>query len=164
MKKLSPKDKQRIVDGMEKVFPPPSVPQPRLIQNAIQCADGTIINSLHRHDFQRHGDNFVDGGLDYIRSGGNMEKAKQLHLYDNFSLEQCIQDMVWGTYGKDGKQPLKWVFLRECTTDHLKAILKTQKGISPRTKEVIETILRRREAAINNDTTVSLKGTNETWD
>jgi hypothetical protein len=33
----------------------------------------------------------------------------------------------WGTYGKDGKGPLKFVLLVNCETDHLQAILRTER-------------------------------------
>jgi len=33
---------------------------------------------------------------------------------------------MWGTYGKGGNEPLKWVKLVDCTTEHLEAILRTQ--------------------------------------
>ena len=35
-------------------------------------------------------------------------------------------DLLWGTYGKSGKEPLKWVKLGDCETEHLQAILRTQ--------------------------------------
>jgi len=38
--------------------------------------------------------------------------------------------MVWGTYGKTGKEPLKWVLLRDMSDDHIQAILDSQKHIS----------------------------------
>jgi hypothetical protein len=41
-------------------------------------------------------------------------------------LEQAKQVAIWGTYGKDGRGPLKWKKLVECETDHLIAIIKTQ--------------------------------------
>lgn len=34
--------------------------------------------------------------------------------------------MLWGTYGPKGDQPRRWVPLKECETDHLQAILRTQ--------------------------------------
>lgn len=34
---------------------------------------------------------------------------------------------MWGTYGKSGKDPLRWVRLVDCSTDHLQSILKTQR-------------------------------------
>jgi len=38
-------------------------------------------------------------------------------------------DLLWGTYGKSGKEPLKWVKLGDCETEHLQAILRTQPQI-----------------------------------
>jgi hypothetical protein len=38
-----------------------------IIQNAIQCPDGTYLVSLHRHDYQVHEQFMVDGGQDYFR-------------------------------------------------------------------------------------------------
>lgn len=38
-------------------------------------------------------------------------------------------DLLWGTFGKSGTEPLKFVQLRDCTSEHLKAILRTQKQI-----------------------------------
>lgn len=35
-------------------------------------------------------------------------------------------DLLWGTYGKSGKEPLREVKLGDCETDHLQAILRTE--------------------------------------
>ena len=35
-------------------------------------------------------------------------------------------DLLWGTYGESGLEPLRWVPLRDCDTDHLQSILRTQ--------------------------------------
>lgn len=37
------------------------------------------------------------------------------------------QDLLWGTYGKDGKQGLRIVSLGNCCTDHLLSIIGTQR-------------------------------------
>ena len=55
---------------------------------------------------------------------------------------QRKKKLVWGTYGKDGKQPLKWAKFIDCEDDHLKAILKIR--VSDLYKKVIETILEER--------------------
>lgn len=34
--------------------------------------------------------------------------------------------LLWGTYGKDGKQPLKYIPIEEMETSHIEAVLKTQ--------------------------------------
>ena len=49
--------------------------------------------------------------------------------------------MIWGTYGVDGDEPLKWVKLVDCTSEHLKAILENCKGIGFLRRRVILTIL-----------------------
>lgn len=48
----------------------------RLIRNAAQCANcGDVVESTHLHDFVpcTCGLIFVDGGLEYLRSGGHFE-------------------------------------------------------------------------------------------
>ncbi len=49
--------------------------------------------------------------------------------------------LMWGTYGKSGKQPLKVVQLGACSTEHLYAILKTQWQISNEYRAAIWDIL-----------------------
>ena len=56
--------------------------------------------------------------------------------------------LIWGTRGKDGKQPVKQVQLKDCETDHLQNILKTE--IAFLRQEYIDTInylLKKREGA-----------------
>jgi hypothetical protein len=63
-------------------------------------------------------------------------------------------NLLWGTYGKSGKEPLKWVRLIDCETDHLQAILRTQPHIydahieATSRLEAIKAILTSRGAAI----------------
>ena len=38
-------------------------------------------------------------------------------------------DTLWGTYGKSGRDPIKYVRLCDCETDHLQNILKTEKHL-----------------------------------
>lgn len=59
-------------------------------------------------------------------------------------------DLLWGTYGKSGKEPLKWVKLGDCDTEHLQNILRTQAHVyapSP-VADVIKRILIHRDAKI----------------
>lgn len=55
-----------------------------------------------------------------------------------------VDNYIWGTSGKDGKSPLKYVLLKNCETDHLQNILANVKHIQPETKKVIEYILKNR--------------------
>ncbi len=53
----------------------------KVIRNAAKCRKcGDIIESKYRHDFVRCkcGAIFVDGGMDYIRRGGNAEDIIEL--------------------------------------------------------------------------------------
>jgi hypothetical protein len=61
------------------------------------------------------------------------------------SIEEKMNNFIWGTYGKDGKSPLKYVLLKNCETDHLQNILANVKHIQSDTKKVIEFILKSRE-------------------
>ena len=51
------------------------------------------------------------------------------------------EDFIWGTFGKDGKSPFKWVRLGECSNEHLEAILRTQHQISDDYRKAINSIL-----------------------
>ena len=44
---------------------------------------------------------------------------------------QMVRDwMVWGTYGKNGNEPLRFVLLKNMSDEHIQAILDTQFHIS----------------------------------
>lgn len=60
-------------------------------------------------------------------------------------------EMLWGTYGISGKEPLKLKKLRDCDTDHLQAILRTQShvhGCNRNYGKVIANILKARGAEV----------------
>ena len=63
-------------------------------------------------------------------------------------------DTLWGTYGKSGKDPIKYVKLCDCETDHLQNILKTQNHLYVNTPDAnyilnaIREILKFRKAFI----------------
>ncbi len=45
------------------------------------------------------------------------------------SLDDLKKIARWGTFGPSGNEPLKWVKLIDCSTEHLEAILQTQPHI-----------------------------------
>ena len=102
-----------------------------LIRNAIQTPDGTIIESHNRHDFVCHTDAngfryCVDGGLDYCRYSfdANAPSPKYLSKYlFKISNEEAVKIAKWGTYGKTGKEPLKWIPIADMETDHINKVL-----------------------------------------
>lgn len=57
-----------------------------------------------------------------------------------------IDGHTWGAYGKTGRKRLKEVFLKDCETEHLKNILRTQPQITCITTLVIVAILMERKS------------------
>jgi hypothetical protein len=101
-----------------------------LVRNAIQTPDGTILVSRFRHDYQSHTDAngktyVVDGGLDYIRASVHEDQIS-LAVYDTDEFWLVRESVEWGTYGKDGDQPLSYVKLSDMDTAHIEAVLETQ--------------------------------------
>jgi hypothetical protein len=120
----------------------------QLVANLICTPDGTILQSFNRHDYKEYTDKngetyMVDGGLDYLRrSVGQSEPYTELSVYsdDPFNLQR--EYFSWGTYGKDGDQPLKHVQLKSMSNDHIEAILRTMvPGLHPLYQELFETEL-----------------------
>ena len=102
-----------------------------LLVNAIITPDGMILESTHRHDYKTYVDAngevyMIDGGIDYIRTSINKEPAKSACVYTDDPHEIIRESFRWGTYGKDGKQPLMRKTLDSLDTDHIEAILDTQ--------------------------------------
>lgn len=54
--------------------------------------------------------------------------------------------LYWGTRGKTGTKPVKYVLIKDLDTDHIKAILKTQDQISKRYRETFENELKSRKS------------------
>jgi hypothetical protein len=109
--------------------------EPRIVCNRIRTPDGTILESMHRHDYRTYVDAngleyMVDGGLDYTRRNVH-ENAPytELSVYSDSPHDVIREVFKWGTRGKDGRQPLKYVPLKDLTTEHIDAILKTQDHI-----------------------------------
>lgn len=99
-----------------------------LIRNAIQTPDGTILESFYRHDYKTHTDAngktyMVDGGLEYVRRSTHADQI-DLNLYDTEPHEIQREILTWGTYGKDGDQPLQYKSIGKMDTAHIKAVLK----------------------------------------
>ena len=118
-----------------------------LIRNAIQTPDGTILESRHRHDYQKHTDKngkiyMVDGGLDYIRCSVHSDQI-DLFEYSNEPHERQRQILTWGTYGINGDQPLQHKPIAEMDTDHIGNVLHSQ-NIKPVIKDCMKEELRYR--------------------
>lgn len=105
----------------------------KLVANKIRTPDGTILESMHRHDYVTYVDAngkeyMVDGGLDYTRRIIHDDAPyTELSVYATDSHEVIRESFKWGTRGVSGTDPLKWVLLKDLTTDHIHAILDTQR-------------------------------------
>lgn len=60
--------------------------------------------------------------------------------------KEMLRNMVeaWGTFGINGTGPFKWVWLKDCSTEHLEAILATQ-HTSPEKRRFILGLLKSRD-------------------
>jgi hypothetical protein len=114
----------------------------KILCNRIKTPDGTILESMNRHDYVTYIDAngkeyMVDGGLDYLRRNVH-DDAPYTELSVSSSDEHSVIREVfkWGTYGIDGKQPLKYVILKDMSWDHIDAILKTQTHLRDHIRQV----------------------------
>ena len=113
----------------------------RLLRNAIQTPDGTILESRTRHDYKEYIDAYgcwhmVDGGLDYIRRSDT--PATDLSLTDADPHLVVREKVTWGTYGKEGDQPLSYIAISNMETEHLQAVLDTQKRMYPQVRDLMQ--------------------------
>ena len=103
-----------------------------ILSNRMRTPDGTILESRHRHDYVTHLDAngkeyMLDGGLDYVRR--SISGGEQLLTVYHDDPHEVIRDAVtWGTFGKNGDEPLKYVAVADMSTEHLQACLETQKA------------------------------------
>jgi len=113
-----------------------------ILVNALWTPDGTRLQSYSRHDYKEHVDStngktyMVDGGLDYIRRSVNGDEVDaSVFLDDEYMLVR--EQVTWGTYGKNGDQPLRYVPVSEMSNDHIQAVLDTQTRIYPQLRKVL---------------------------
>jgi hypothetical protein len=125
----------------------------KIILNALRTPDGTVLVSRHRHDYQTYTDAngktyMVDGGFDYLRRSAH-DDSEDLSLYDTEPHEVQRKVIVWGSYGKNGDQPLTYKAVADMETEHIEAVLRE---CQPRDviKACLETELKQRE--VKNDT------------
>ena len=139
--------------------------QPVILQNALKISRGLethYLHSSHRHDYVsfNFGDGshvFIDGG-DINHGGGyysrsnifiqegvpvyrNGYKVESWNLTNEDTFERICERLLWGTRGKDGKQPLTKAPLNSFEKTHLENILKNVTGINSLHKAVIQYLL-----------------------
>jgi len=98
-----------------------------LVYNAMRTPDGTLLVSRSVHDCVFHTDDngkeyMNDGGLNYLhRTVYGDEVDESVYFEDGH--EKVREVLQWGTYGKNGDQPLKRVAIKDMEDDHLQACL-----------------------------------------
>lgn len=100
-----------------------------LILSRIETPDGTILTSTHQHDFKMYLDTIsaeqymLDGGNSYQRTSINKVPFKDLSVYSTDPHETVREALTWGSYGKNGDEPLIVRPISKLSTEHIKAIL-----------------------------------------
>jgi len=115
----------------------------------MKTPDGTILESLHRHDYVTHTDAngkeyMLDGGFDYVRCSANGDE-EMLTVTSDDSHEVIREVVKWGTYGKNGDETLVHVKIADMSTQHLKACLDTQKIMRPALYKVMQNEVKYRD-------------------
>lgn len=103
----------------------------RILYNAVKTPDGTIIESIHRHDFvmytDKNGKQYgVDGGAEYLRRLGDIQDCEELSIYDIGEHSLRRRYCKWGSnYDKDMNRLPEtiWKSIKDLDTDHIQAIL-----------------------------------------
>ena len=106
-----------------------------IVYNAVRCHEcNQVIESHHTHDYKTCGcDNeaVVDGGIAYARYGAkDMSKITKITYTDQDPHDLIREFASWGTYGKHGDQPLKYVKIKDMTDDHIRAVIVYPRGAS----------------------------------
>lgn len=117
----------------------------KILRNAIQTPDGTILHSKHVHDYvdyrDKNGESYiVDGGNEYIRRSVNDEPYIDLTVLDDGLHESRREILNWGrNYDKYMNQLSKteYIPIKDLDTDHIYKILEL-KYLSPFYRRVFE--------------------------
>ena len=146
-----PTDKKKYEDNYDAIFGKKKKEEkPKILSSRMKTPDGTILESKHRHDYVTHTDAngkkyMLDGGCDYVRCSLNGDEEMLTVTSDDS--HGLIREVVkWGTYGKDGDEPLRHVTIAGLNPYHLRAILDTQKwNMRPALYKVMQDEVKYRE-------------------
>jgi hypothetical protein len=120
----------------------------KILANWIMAPDGTMIPSMHRHDYRTHetidsyemkeGDEVIspaitrhsmaDGGCEYLRRGG---KFTEMSIYEDDPYEVIRRFVCRGGRGINLDQPLTYVPLFQMDNDWLKAVIEYEEENRP---------------------------------
>ena len=109
-----------------------------ILLNRIRTPDGKIMTSWSVHDYKEYTDAnglmyMVDGGREYLRrtthDGVEGAEYEELSVWLTDDHEINREAFHWGTRGVHGDQPLVYRPVCDMTTDHIEAVLETQKQV-----------------------------------
>jgi hypothetical protein len=120
----------------------PSAPSiyPTIIYRSVKCLScGDVLVSRHRHDFStcECESITVDGGFDYLKfSSENAENISIFEVTEKDPFELIRAHIEWGSRGKDGKGPIKFIKLKDMEAAHIENLKKyfNEKNIKPPNK------------------------------
>lgn len=100
----------------------------KIVYNGMLTPDGTLLESLHRHDYVSHLDAngklyVLDGGTDYIRCSQNGDE-QFITIYDDYPFETVRMYAYRLGYGKPGSSDFgkfKRTHLYQMSDEYLKA-------------------------------------------
>lgn len=107
---------------------PAKEPANFITQNAIMCNDGTYLVSSSTHDYKAHtgasGDYYaVDGGYDYLKRVGAFKQPEELSTFSDTPFLEAREKLLWGSYGKSGKEPLHYIRLKDMEEGHIANVI-----------------------------------------
>lgn len=99
-----------------------------LIQNSVTCLEcGETLISYYGHDYKTCScpqATMVVGGNEYGRYGGmDLDKVQTNYIYSDAPFEQLREVITRGSRGKDGKQPLTYIKLKDIDNEYLDALI-----------------------------------------
>jgi len=99
-----------------------------IVANQIRTPKGHVLRSHYRHDYVTYIEDgieyMVDGGADYLRR--SVAPHEEISVTTDDPFDVIREHLEWGTYGKNGRGPFKWVVLADMSSAHIQAVLDTQ--------------------------------------
>lgn len=94
----------------------------QILVNRAKCTKcNDILNSRYRNHCVSCscGSIYVDGGLDYLKRGGELCAFEEMAVYSDVPFEEIRKVFERGSFGKKGDEPLHWIKLWDMSNTHL---------------------------------------------
>lgn len=139
----------------------------QLVYNAIQTPDGTILESIHRHDYKTYKDTLtnneymIDGGGDYQRMSMNGDEIN-LAVYSDEPFEKVREVAFRLGYGKPGSEDygtLRLTRFKNMDDEYLQESIKYVERKHHNSLESIHFQLLKKELQYRLDNNITVKET-----